>query len=227
MKFLIANWKMNGDLHFAEQYVQEMNDISSEHEIIICPPFPLLLKFKDCVHSLGAQNCCFASDGAFTGEVSPNLLKELGCTYVIIGHSERRTIFHETDADIEQKFKILSELKLNPIVCIGEKENERDNWKGILSKQISWMQNANLENAIIAYEPLWSIGTNIIPTTNEISEVAKFLKSQIDAPVTYGGSVNASNACTIFNIPNIDGLLIGRASWTSKSFAEIIREVEE
>ena len=119
MKFLVANWKMNGDLEFADRFISAIGDVKTEHRVIVCPPFPTLFKFQNFPHKLGAQNCSYLESGALTGEVSPLLLKELGCQYVIIGHSERRRVFNESNEDIYKKFQLLLRLNLMPIVCIG------------------------------------------------------------------------------------------------------------
>ncbi len=226
MKFLVANWKMNGDVEFAESFFEKINSIKTENQIVVCPPFPLLYKFKNFSHSLGAQNCSDRKNGAFTGEVSPLLLQNLGCKYVIIGHSERRRIFKESNELIFEKYKTLTELGINPIICVGETEESRPQWRDILSIQLSkFKEDANLSKAIIAYEPVWSIGSGKTPTTSEIHEVLSFIKQTTNSkcPTLYGGSVNIKNISDILQIPSVDGVLIGGASLRIEEFSEMIQ----
>jgi len=226
MKFLVANWKMNGTVEFTENFLKTIDKIKTENRIIICPPFPLLHKFKNFSHSLGAQNCSDQKSGAFTGEVSPLLLKEFGCKYIIIGHSERRRIFKESNETIYEKYKTLTELDLTPIICIGENGEEKAKWREILSIQLNLIKNSqNLSKAIIAYEPVWSIGTGKTPTVAEIHEVLRFIKQTTNSkcPTLYGGSVNTKNISDILQIPSVDGVLVGGASLKIEEFSEIVQ----
>ncbi len=226
MKFLVANWKMNGDIKFAENFLETIGSIKSENKVIVCPPFPLLCKFERFSHLLGAQNCSDKKSGAFTGEVSPLLLKQLNCRYVIIGHSERRQIFKESDETIFEKYKTLIELDLTPIVCIGETEEERSNWKEILSIQLAKIKDReDLSKSIIAYEPVWSIGSGKTPTIEEIHEVLSFIReiTYSKCPTLYGGSVSIKNVGDILNIPTVDGVLVGGASLKIEEFSRMIR----
>jgi len=203
-----------------------MDSIRSENAIVVCPPFPLLYKFKNFSHYLGAQNCSDKQSGAFTGEVSPLLLKELGCEYVIIGHSERRRIFRESDDIIFEKYKTLIELNVTPIVCIGETEEERLEWREILSTQLDRIKDReDLSKSIIAYEPVWSIGTGKTPTVAEIHEVLRFIKQTTNSkcPTLYGGSVNTKNISDILQIPSVDGVLVGGASLKIEEFSKMVR----
>lgn len=226
MKFLVANWKMNGDVGFAEKFLKKINSIKTGNQVVVCPPFPLLYKFQNFSYTLGAQNCSEKTNGAFTGEVSPLLLKDIGCKYVIIGHSERRRIFKESDEIIFEKYKTLTNLNLIPIVCVGEAEEERSEWRDILSIQLSKLKNdENLSRAIIAYEPVWSIGSGKTPTAAEICEVLSFIKQTTNSkcPTLYGGSVNIKNISDILQIPSVDGVLIGGASLKIEEFSEMIQ----
>ena len=226
MKFLVANWKMNGDVEFAENFFEKINQIKTENQVVVCPPSPLLCKFQNFSHSLGAQNCSERTNGAFTGEISPLLLRDLGCEYVIIGHSERRRMFNESDETVYKKYKTLTDLGLTPIVCVGETEEERTQWHEILSIQLSKLKNdKNLPKAIIAYEPVWSIGTGKTPTAAEIHEVLNFIKQTTHSkcPTLYGGSVNIKNISNILQIPSVDGVLIGGASLKIEEFSEMVR----
>jgi len=226
MKFLVANWKMNGDVEFTENFLKAIGSVKTENKIIICPPFPLLCKFEKFSHSLGAQNCSDKKNGAFTGEVSPLLLKQLNCKYVIIGHSERRRIFKESDETIYEKYKTLIELGITPIVCIGETEEERPDWKKILSTQLEKIRDLeDLSKSIIAYEPVWSIGSGKTPTVAEIHEALSFIKeiTHYKCPTLYGGSVNIKNIEKILKIPSVDGVLIGGASLKIEEFSKMIQ----
>jgi len=226
MKFLIANWKMNGNIEFAESFFEKINSIKTKNQVVVCPPFPLLYKFKNFSHSLGAQNCSEKTKGAFTGEVSPLLLKEFGCRYAIVGHSERRRIFQESDELIFEKYKTLIELDVTPIVCVGETREERSKWHKILSVQLSkFKDDKDLSKSIIAYEPVWSIGSGKTPTTEEIHEVLSFIKETTHSkcPTLYGGSVNINNVKDILKIPSVSGVLIGGASLKIEEFSQMIR----
>ncbi len=226
MKFLISNWKMNGDVEFAENFFEKINSVKTKNRIIVCPPFPLLYKFQNFAHSLGSQNCSAKTNGAFTGEVSPLLLKDFGCEYVIIGHSERRRMFKESDEIIFAKYNTLVELGITPIVCVGENEDEKSEWREVLLIQLhKFMNDGNLSKAIIAYEPVWSIGSGKTPTMDEIYKVLNFLKetTHFSCPTIYGGSVNINNIEDILKIPPVDGVLIGGASLRIAEFSKMIQ----
>jgi triosephosphate isomerase len=230
MKIIVGNWKMNGSAAFARNMIDVINKIESKNKIIICPPAPLISLFKDFRYEIGAQNCFFEEKGAFTGENSPVLLRELGCKYVLVGHSERRSIFCESDDLIYKKWRAIVSQKLTPILCIGEKLDERNNWKSVLSVQLKNYVNNNdndgSHKAIFAYEPVWSIGTGFVPTNNEIETRIEFIKSAIGdlnrAYLLYGGSVNAENAAQILHCKNVNGVLIGGASLKVDEFKNIV-----
>lgn len=226
MKFLIANWKMNGTPEFTDIFLKKINNIQTKNKVVVCPPFPLIYKFQNFSHEVGAQNCSFKTKGAFTGEVSPSLLKNLGCNYVIIGHSERRQLFNESEEIIFDKYKLLIDLNITPIICIGETLNERNKWKDVLSAQLSKLKNnENLSKAIIAYEPIWSIGSGEIPTYSEINKILEFIKHETNSqcPTLYGGSVNITNIADILKIPCADGVLVGGASLKVDEFSQMIK----
>jgi triosephosphate isomerase len=226
MKIIIANWKMNGDIDFAGKFVNEFNEIESENEIVICPSAALIYLFKNFRYDVGAQNCFFEEKGAFTGELSPKLLKDLGCKYVLLGHSERRAIFNESDDFIFKKWKTAMAHGLIPVVCIGEKLEDRNRWKEVLSTQLKHYLNIDLQGTIFAYEPVWSIGTGFVPMLEEIENVMGFIKTQIGNSYKYssiyGGSVTASNASEILNCKNVDGVLVGGASLKIDEFKKIV-----
>lgn len=220
MKIIVGNWKMNGDPELAESFVEKLNKIESENRIVICPPAELLCFFKNFKHSIGAQNCFCEDRGAFTGETSPLSLHNLGYKYVILGHSERRKLFNENNEVIFKKWESSQKNKLIPIVCVGEKN--QNNWKDELSSQLKVFINQDMTNTIIAYEPVWSIGTGEIPTLEQISQSLRYIKDTLNSPLTlYGGSVNTGNYRSILGQNVVDGVLIGGASLELTKFLEI------
>jgi len=224
MKMIVANWKMNGNFNFVNKFVKEINKVNSPYEIIVCPPIALIGEFKDFRYHRGSQNCFYEEKGAFTGETSPQLLKEIGCDYVLLGHSERRSIFHESDDLILKKRNAAIKFNLKPIVCIGEKN--KDGWREIVSDQLRLFLDNHMENTIFAYEPVWSIGTGVTPTVEEIEIVFDFINSLTNGKslLLYGGSVNANNAKQILNSRNVSGLLVGGASLKIDEFTRIIQD---
>lgn len=248
--FICANFKMNGNLGFIEKYIVELKstlaqiypNAYSEIDIVIAPQAPLipitysLIKSKEKIY-ICAQNCSIKESGALTGEISPKLLNECGAEYVIIGHSERRQNFNETDSMIAQKLKSAIDFNLTPILCIGETYSERQNKKtnDVILKMLSVIYTIPIEYAkkiIIAYEPVWAIGTNNNATNEEISEVCNLIRKDIfeklgvdfsnNIRILYGGSVNAINALEISQIKGIDGVLVGLSSLNAIEFAKII-----
>ncbi len=245
-KVIAGNWKMNNDLHGTVSLIsdlkKELNGKNAEAEVIICPPFTSLetasTLLKDSVIKLGAQNMCFEESGAFTGEVSVSMLQSVGCEYVILGHSERRTIFNESDQVINKKIKTAIKFGLKPIFCIGETLEERE--KGITFKVVeTQVQNglkdlseSDLSNLIIAYEPVWAIGTGRNATPQQAQEVHQFIRGLISKlyssnfarqlVIQYGGSVKADNAKELLSQPDIDGALVGGACLKADSFIKII-----
>ena len=180
---------------------------------IICPPFPYLSVFK--YNFLCAQDCHWEESGAFTGEVSPKRLKNLGVKYVIIGHSERRAL-GETEEIIEKKLKAALKAGLIPILCVGEKKGE--NAKKVINKQLK----KNLKGVIIAYEPVWAIGTGNFCSANKANKVREFIKEKLDNKILYGGSVNSKIAKDYLKI-GFDGLLVGGASLDAEEFRKIAK----
>jgi triosephosphate isomerase len=228
MKIIVANWKMNGNFDLADEFIREINAITSTNTIVVCPPAVLIARFSNFRHCVGAQNSFCEENGAFTGENSPKLLKEAGCKYVILGHSERRSIFCETDELIFRKWKAAVAQNLVPIVCIGEKVEDRANWKETISRQLDFFLNyCQPGDTIFAYEPIWSIGTGLIPTEEKIGDVSAFIKELLGSktPLLYGGSVTSENAQRISLCQNIDGLLIGGASLKIDEFKKITGNV--
>ena len=212
-------------------------------EIVICPPFPYLSILNDHLSSLklGAQNCFWKDKGPYTGEVSPQILKNIGCRYVIVGHSERRKIFKETDEMINIKIKEILKAKLQSIFCIGETEEEKKAGKTFhvlereIKKGLDKISKKEIEKVIIAYEPIWAIGTGKSCEENEVMTVALFIKKLVsrlynkkvasNMRIIYGGSVNSKNASDYLRESKMKGLLVGGASLNSKEFIKIIKSL--
>jgi triosephosphate isomerase len=177
--------------------------------------------------NFGAQNCYSANGGAFTGEISAIQLKELGCTHVILGHSERRTQFHETDSQVNHKAANAIAQGLIPIICIGETYAERNEGRFeqvLLSQLDQATHRLNPRRYVIAYEPIWSIGTGLVATPHDIQNVITLIQHRLgdNTPIIYGGSVNDKNAKALSNIPGLNGVLVGGASLNVTTFQSII-----
>ncbi|OGU62781.1 MAG: triose-phosphate isomerase [Ignavibacteria bacterium RBG_13_36_8] len=248
-KVIAGNWKMNKNLSesvsLISEIVNKIKKIKTKVDIIICPPFTSLDTAGELIKNssikLGAQNMHSEDSGAYTGEISAAMLKSIGCEYVILGHSERRTIFHENDEMINKKMKKALENNLKPIFCIGESLEERE--KGItfdiikeqLERGLTGINNTNLENIIIAYEPVWAIGTGKTATPSQAQEVHEFIRkcakenlsnsSAENLIIQYGGSVKPENSAELLNQPDIDGALIGGACLIADSFVKIISSI--
>ena len=246
-KYLIAgNWKMNSGIRSTAELANSLNDFvlnnNSEHtEVLICPPYinisTALANTDERLVKVGAQNCHYKDSGAYTGEISPVMLREVGCTHVILGHSERREYFNEHNEMINFKIKSALTQELIPILCIGEKLEERrgDETFDILSIQLSsCLANIEIEDIakiVIAYEPVWAIGTGVSATTEEADEAHKWIRTYLvnkfgkkaeDIKILYGGSMNEVNAKELLELPEVNGGLIGGASLKFDSFSKII-----
>lgn len=218
-KIIIANWKMNPDS--PEEAVKIFNEIKVGS--VVCPPFTFIPLLKNGV--LGGQDLFWEEKGAYTGEVSALMLKNLGCKYVIVGHSERRKYFNETDESVNKKLKSAVSAGLIPIFCVGETEEERNagRAKEVVERQI----RAGVEGEIIiAYEPVWAIGTGNACGVDDAKEMLEFIKTIKNVPVVYGGSVNGNNAKSYVKDAGYDGLLVGGASLKPDEFLKIIKESE-
>lgn len=248
-KVLIAgNWKMNGLLAdgaaLAKEVATEVKKSGkSECEFLVCPPFTLLTTVKKALRgskvALGAQDCHTAEKGAHTGDISPVMLKDCGCSYVIVGHSERRADHHESNELICQKAEAAYKAGLKAVICIGETEAERDAGKTIdvCTKQImgSVPDSATAVNTVIAYEPVWAIGTGKTPTAADVEEVHAAIRKVVAKKLgkatankmrlLYGGSVKPSNAAELLALPDVDGGLIGGASLKASDFMGIAATV--
>ena len=239
--YFVANWKMFGSIksvNSLKKVISYSKIKKHKLNIIYCPPYTLIKSFLDKTKNsnikIGAQDCHSHSKyGPFTGAVSSKMIKDLGCEFVIIGHSETRTI--DNNKKINLKIQSALSEKLNVIFCIGEKlvEKKNNKTKSVLKKQLlEGLQNINnLNNIIIAYEPVWSIGSGIIPTQNDLTKNVKFIKDTLKisknntkSKILYGGSVNPKNIKNLMRINNIDGFLIGGASTNEKIFIDIMKK---
>jgi triosephosphate isomerase len=201
-------------------------------EVVLCPPYPYLeqvgRRLAGTALALGAQNTSEHAQGAFTGEVSAAMLKDAGCRYVIVGHSERRQVYQETDAQVAAKFAAAQAAGLTPILCVGEtlEEREAGRTEEVVARQLAAVLNeADFGNAVLAYEPVWAIGTGRNATPEQAQAVHAFLRRKLSAEtrILYGGSVKAANAAALFAMPDVDGGLIGGASLAANEFIEIVR----
>ena len=234
-RIIVANWKLNGSIDFIEQYLQELNCSKLENSNncgIICTPSVYFHKLVGRLNPLflGGQDCSNYSEGAYTGEVSATMLKDASCQFCIIGHSERRQIFGQSNEDVCIKAMNLIANNINPIICIGEtfEEKNQNLTKDIIYTQISKSvpKNATKDFVIIAYEPIWAIGTGKIPSLEEIDNIHFFIKNEIqnieNYKILYGGSVNSNNASEIMDLKNVDGVLVGGASLDALEYKKIM-----
>lgn len=233
-KIIVANWKLNGSFQFIDSYFNALQSVNIKSDIcaIICPPYVYLDKCnqKSQLFYIGAQDCSNLKSGAFTGDISTKMLKDSNCQFCLVGHSERRQIFKQTNADVKLKTINLINEGLNPILCVGEtlEEKELGKTKEILKKQIieSLPQNPSNKAIIIAYEPIWAIGTGLTPSLEEIDIIHSYIKSGINNyknfKILYGGSVKSSNAEEIMTLDNVDGVLVGGASLDPVEFRKIL-----
>ena len=233
--FFVANWKLNGNLQFIDQFISNISLPNANSKcVVICPTaihLDYLSKNKNGFY-VGAQNVSEHEEGAYTGEISVRSLVETNVNFCIVGHSERRQIFKEKDQDINLKSQRLVANNVIPIICIGEtlEQKEKGITNTVLEEQLmnSIPSSSTFENTIIAYEPVWAIGTGLTPTIEEIDETHRFIKDHNEKfnkyKVLYGGSVKASNAREITDLVNVDGALIGGASLKSEEFTKIIQD---
>jgi triosephosphate isomerase len=237
-----GNWKMHGSRAEAVALLDELIQQGGARttEVAVCPPFVYLQeaarRLKESDIALGAQNVCAEAVGAFTGEVSAAMLKDVGCRYVIVGHSERRALYHEDDKLVARKFVAAQSHKLTPILCVGEtlEQRERGETEHVVARQldavIAVAGVATFADAVIAYEPVWAIGTGKNATPQQAQEVHAFVRGRIsardakiaaDLRILYGGSVKAANAAELFDMPDVDGGLVGGASLRGDEFGRI------
>ncbi len=242
---IAGNWKMNKTIEEAVSVAVGLKRkfyTFSEADIVICPPFTALSKVNDKIIDssimLGAQDVYWEEEGAFTSAISPNMLKDVGCRYIVVGHSEKRRLFGETDEDVNRKLKIVLKYGMIPIMCIGENIDERDNGMTfeVLEKQLTrGLKNLvkdEVVRIIIAYEPVWAIGTGRTATPQQAQEAHKFIRESIENSydkevatkirIQYGGSVKPENIAKLMVQDDIDGALVGGASLDVNSFTEIV-----
>ena len=246
-KVIAGNWKMHKDLSESQSLITKLTNALSKEEIkcdiLICPPFTSLSEaaglIKNTKVKLGAQNMHFEDKGAFTGETSAAMLKSVGCEYVILGHSERRAIFGESDEMINKKIKKALNSGLNPIFCIGETLQERESgiMNDVIKRQVTeglqQVSKGEMEKVIIAYEPVWAIGTGVTATPDQAQEVHVYVRKLISdifgddtaekLTIQYGGSVKPNNASELLSQNDIDGALVGGACLEADSFISIIK----
>jgi len=244
---IAGNWKMNCIIDEALVLANEINRAFVDEnscDVVLCPPFTALLEVSEVLTdsnvSLGAQNMHWEAQGAYTGETSAPMLIDTGCKYVIIGHSERRQFFAETNATVNKKIKAAMQNKLIPIVCVGETLAERESNKtfNVIKEQVlgafAGISNIDASNVVLAYEPVWAIGTGKNATSKQAEEVHLFIRNLMaelygreiadSIRIQYGGSVKAENVEELMKEKDIDGALVGGASLKANSFIEIIRK---
>jgi triosephosphate isomerase len=239
-----GNWKMHGSRAETARLIEELLAQAPAEPVaqcVICPPFVYLHEagrlLRDSIYSLGAQDVCAESHGAFTGEVSAAMLKDVGCAYVIVGHSERRLLYRESDQLVARKFAAAHARGLVPILCVGEQLADREAGRSreIVARQLDVVLElcgaGTLERGVVAYEPVWAIGTGRNAAPEQAQEVHAFIRARIAARdariaaatrILYGGSVKAGNAAELFNMPDVDGGLIGGASLKADEFLTIL-----
>lgn len=243
-KIVAGNWKMNGQL---QQVVQLMNqlkhmlDFNTNAQVVVMPPAIYMPEVNNLLGAskidIGAQNVHPKDFGAYTGELSAPMLKDFNCRYVLVGHSERRHIFHEDEHFVAQKFHHVKEHGMIPVLCVGETliERERGQTEQIIANQLLAVSKQNkhsFQNCVVAYEPVWAIGTGKTASPEQAQEVHQFIRkliAEIDSndakclSLLYGGSVNEHNARALFAMPDVDGGLVGGASLNAKQFVEIVK----
>ncbi len=242
---IAGNWKMFKTSPEAVETARQLVKLvamTTDIDVMIAPPFTALAQVSDVVRgscvSLGAQNLFWEAQGAFTGAISPAMLVSVGCKYVIIGHSERRQYFNETDETVNKRIKAAFDNDLIPVMCVGESEKEREskNTFSVLDKQLKKgledFSADNLKRLVIAYEPVWAIGTGKTATSEQAQEVHRFLRSVLEKSfgntlaksirILYGGSVKPNNIAELMAMPDVDGALVGGASLDPETFSKIV-----
>jgi len=233
-KLIVGNIKMNMKFGEIPNYINHFKNIKNNN-LVICPSFIYIPYFLNYGFNVGSQNVCSSEDGGYTGEISAKQLHSIGVKYTIIGHSERRIKLKETDIEINKKIQSSLKSHLKVILCIGETEEEKELLKKdiVLKRQIrnALFDVEDLSNVIIAYEPVWSVGTNKLPSNEELVKTISYIKNLIysmykkDIKVIYGGSINEKNIENLKNIKELDGFLIGSASINPNRFIEIIDKI--
>ncbi len=228
-KLLVANWKMNGNREslkeLANYYVKNLPKKSTE--VVLCPSFPYLSDINDVISNtdieLGAQDCSTHLEGSYTGDISARMLSEVGCKYVIIGHSEHRKHHFENAEILTCKVYAAIESGLTPILCVGEELSIREKGTHLeyVQEDLEKMRVADIRQLVIAYEPVWAIGTGLTSSVTEVEEMLGMLKTIVKCPILYGGSVNSKNAESLSKAKGLDGFLVGNASLKGEEFKAI------
>ena len=234
-RLVAGNWKMHGSRAsnqvLLDALLEGLRDAQGV-ECAVCPPFPYLQQVSDRLRgstlAWGVQNLSEHAQGAYTGEVSAAMAKDFGCRYAIAGHSERRQLYGETDTQVAAKFAAAQAAGLTPILCVGEtlQEREAGRTEETVARQLGEvLARCDFGDAVLAYEPVWAIGTGRTATPQQAQEVHAFLRKRVSnaTRILYGGSVKAQNAAALFGMPDVDGGLIGGASLVAKEFIEIVR----
>ena len=246
-KIVVGNWKMNGSLASNERLLKALAEKIPQAlsvDIVVCAPYPYLFQAQSYLaHSpifWGAQNVAKFESGAFTGEVSVSMLKEFGVSYVMIGHSERSTAYCESDENIATKFMMVKKAGMTPILCVGETliEREAGMMEKVVSKQldtiIKMYGEEIFDETVIAYEPVWAIGSDLVASPEQAQAMHQFIREKLSSntqvikslKIIYGGSVNPQNALQLFAMPDVDGGLVGRASLNVSDFESICHSAE-
>ena len=247
-KVIAGNWKMNKLPNEAIDFIDRLTPLvkDTKNEVVVCVPytdlFYAILSAQNTNIKIGAQNMHWEETGAYTGEVSPEMLKSIGVEYVILGHSERRQYFAETDETVNKKLKAAHNIGLKPIVCVGENLEQREAGiaKEIVTNQVKLglkdLTNDQIKSTIVAYEPIWAIGTGKTATKEDANETIKWIREEIasmygkenaeEVIIQYGGSVKSGNAKELFEMSDIDGGLVGGASLKPEEFAKIVNYKE-
>jgi triosephosphate isomerase len=242
---IAGNWKMYKTVFDAVRFISELKDLVSnvkDVQIIVAPPFlaiyPVVQEVKDLNILVSAQDVFWEEEGAYTGEISPKMLLDAGCNYVIIGHSERRQYFQETDETVNKKITASLHHGLIPIFCVGESIQQRESGKTLdiiesqIKRGLSGLSASDMKDVIIAYEPIWAIGTGKTATSKQAEEIHAFIRGILkgifkdiadNTRILYGGSVKPDNIDELMVEPNIDGALVGGASLKAEDFARIIK----
>ena len=232
MKILVGNWKSNGNNNDKKRLLSALNKVKTNTKIILCFPFTLLCHEKTRI-SIGAQDISRFENGAFTGDISGQLLKDAGVKYVLVGHSERRTNHRETNEIVKTKAELAIKYGITPIICVGETltEHKANKTKTVI-KNMLLNSIPDSGKFIIAYEPRWAIGTGVTATKTSVQTIHQMIfdilktKGQEKTPILFGGSINSKNAPQFTNIPHVDGFMVGRASLKSSTLLPIIKDMK-
>jgi triosephosphate isomerase (TIM) len=223
---IVGNWKMNGSVMALAEIDAIGAAVPDGVDVLICPPFTLITPACGRGVAVGAQDCHSKPSGAHTGCVAADMLVEAGATYCIVGHSERRADNHETDADVRAKAEAVIVAGMTAIVCVGETLAERDvgHALSVVKRQLAGSLPGILDKTVVAYEPVWAIGTGRTPSTDDVAEMHAAIRAVVgpDVRILYGGSVKPSNAVELLHVDNVDGALVGGASLTAAEFVPIV-----